>query len=930
MNNIKLKRDREYYIQSKENFLKKVDNLRLSFEQRRINNLDYQRQLNQLLKGRSIDNWLNYYDRNIRHLRKEIKSNDFEIRSLSNKKILFIIILCLIISIPLMFVLKNEYTSYVVYKINKEDVYLRNGLENEKARGKHAIMKFNHALSEDEKKELEEQGIELLSYIPDNTWVVSTDKKVKKYNVEKDNKIGFRNLIENDDNTVNLTVMFYDDVNADVNLLGNVNLISKIDSLNGLIINTDVNNLETLLENENIQWIEPQLPEPIIFNNGSRSSLGVDYVELNYNLTGSLIKIGLWDIGHADATHYDLINRVIYGDNAGVYYHSTHVAGTAIGDGNQSSLNGGSEFQWKGIAPNATIISYEWFNNNAELEEEYRNAIENYSIDISTNSWGLNIGGYYPCEYMGNYTTGNLILDNIVNGGFGKKVLIIWAAGNDRARGLCGTNSTNPNNNYMNIPPYGTGKNILTIGAINSDDDSMTSYSSWGPTDDGRIKPELVAPGDEIRGDTGIKSTIPSNSYTTYYGTSMASPAVAGVSALIIENFIKNYNYKPWPSTTKAILIHTATDLGREGPDYSFGYGKINAIEAIELINKENKFVNNTLINNSKEYNINIINETELKLTLVWDDAPPTINSIKQLVNNLDLIVISPNLTTYYPFTLDKNNLSQIAQINQPDNINVIEQVLVNNPENGTWTIIINNTNLITTQDFSLVSNIEFNLTPRKPTLITTLVSPENNFITNNTNITFNCSAINNFSLQNISIYTNHTGNFTLNQTKNITGIFNSTLFDLNLTDGTFIWNCLSYNNISYDWADENYTITINTQLSELIPEPIPEPIQPSSPSSGGSSGGGGGGSSKKSIKIQEQKPKENPIQTEKPIKIIEEQRPTENQITRPAEIKEKRQLQNYYYPPLLMVVLYLLFNMIKIMKIKHSIKKKTFIRKQR
>lgn len=1002
MNNIKLKKDIEYYKRSKENFLEKIKRLNLDFNQRRLNHLEYKRQLNTLLKGRPIESWLNYYENNIRNLERELRIKEFEIRSLSNRKILFIIILFLIIAAPLIFVLKNTYTGYVVYMVDKGDIYIKNGLVNEKPKGNHAVMKFDHVLSDDEREELEKQGIKLLSYLPENTWIVSTTKDVKKYKISKDNKVGFRNLVKNEDNTVNLTVVFYDDVDVDVNLLDNVNLISKIDSINGLIINTDANNMDNLLDNENVQWIEPQLPEPIVFNDGSRNSLGVDILYVN-NLTGLNIVIGEWDAAHADAMHDDLSNRIIYGDSADVHYHSTHVAGTAIGSGNISSSNGGSELQWRGIAPDATIISYEWFNDDSELENEYVNAIDNYSISISTNSWGLNVGGYYPCEYMGNYTTANVILDNVVNGGFGRKVLVIWAAGNDRSRGLCGTNKSDLDNNYMNIPPYGTGKNILTIGAINSDDNTMTSYSSWGPSDDGRIKPELVAPGDENTGDGGIKSTIPGNRYTVYYGTSMAAPAVAGVSALIIENFIENYNYEPWPSTIKAILINSAIDLGREGVDYSFGYGKINATAAIEI--DKDFIINDTLTNSSKEYKIDITNETELRLTLVWDDAAPTINSIKQLVNDLDLVVVSPNSTRHYPFTLYKSNPSQIALKNQSDHVNVIEQVLVDNPENGEWSIIVNNTNLITQQDFSLVSNMGFN---QEISATTTLVSPENNLITNDTTITFNCSATYDNGLRNISLYTDREGKFAIYESRNISGVHNSTLFNLNLTDIFLIWNCLSNGDSSYDWGDYNYTLMIDTLSPELIllsPENnstfdtnvvtfsysvldkynstcnlklndnaesvneteitktlsnnnytwsmncvdqagnvnnseirsfIVNYIEPvSSPpsgggSSGGSGGGGGGGGSKGSQKkLQEEEQEKIPEKIE-PVKIIEEQKPLENQITLPVETREKKQFRLYYYTPFFLIILYLLFNIIKVRMMKHRIKRKRFIRIKR
>src|SRR3989344_7408868 len=409
MNRIKLARGIEYYNRSKENLLLKANSLKLNFEQRNLNYLEYKTQLNHLLKNKPIEFWLNYYDRNIRNIEKELKTYEFEARSSSNRKILFAIVFSLLMLVPLFFLLKAEYTSYVVYKVDKDDVDIRSGLENKETNERHSIVKFDHGLSEKEKKELEKQGIKLLSYIPDNTWIVSTNSRdIKRYKISKENKIGFKNLIKNDDETVNLTVLFFKDINPDIKLKS-AKLISRVDSINGLIVNIPADDLDLLLDDNDVQWVEPQLPEPVEFNDGSRASLNVNALHTNYSLSGSLINIGEWDAGHADNTHYDLVNRIIFGDAASIQYHSTHVAGTAIGNGNQSSLNGGYDSQWKGMAPNATIISYEWFNDDTELEQEYLDAINSYDIDISTNSWGLNVGGYYPCEYMGNYTTSNLI-----------------------------------------------------------------------------------------------------------------------------------------------------------------------------------------------------------------------------------------------------------------------------------------------------------------------------------------------------------------------------------------------------------------------------------------------------------------------------------------------------------------------------------------
>ena len=126
------------------------------------------------------------------------------------------------------------------------------------------------------------------------------------------------------------------------------------------------------------------------------------------------------------------------------------------------------------------------------------------------------------------------------------------------------------------------------MGALNSNDDSMTGFSSWGPTDDGRMKPDVSAPGCQNTDDDGVTSTSSSgdNNYTTKCGTSMASPTVCGLSALLLEDYRTHFAGLPDPrnSTLKALLAHSAEDLGNAGPDYQFGYGSVRIVDAIDVM----------------------------------------------------------------------------------------------------------------------------------------------------------------------------------------------------------------------------------------------------------------------------------------------------------------------------------------------------------
>src|SRR3989338_10350733 len=152
---------------------------------------------------------------------------------------------------------------------------------------------------------------------------------------------------------------------------------------------------------------------------------------------------------------------------------------------------------------------------------------------------------------------------------------IVWAAGNERSAnsGYCGSLGLT----YNTTIPMGTAKNVITVGAVD-DDATMSSFSSWGPTDDGRIKPDIVANG------VSVTSSVPTDSYSSSSGTSMATPAVSGSIALLHQYYKSIHNINPDPAIVKALVIHTARDLNNTGPDFTTGWGLVNITKAIEYI----------------------------------------------------------------------------------------------------------------------------------------------------------------------------------------------------------------------------------------------------------------------------------------------------------------------------------------------------------
>ncbi|MDP1624616.1 MAG: S8 family serine peptidase [bacterium] len=606
----------------------------------------------------------------------------------------------------------------------------------EKIPSTHILIQFNQIPSEDERAMLLEQGIQLLEYIPDNAWtasvsgfasqtVPSTTAEVSSMirwagAIQPTDKIdgdGYLAVMNSQQEYFNFSVSFFPDVSLEfaqqILLASGADILTEIAVSNRFEVSMPVEQVNELAAYDSVEWIEPvwTLTEE---NDGIRSRTGVNTLwSAPYSLTGTNVDLGMWDGGKV-GTHTDYSARLTVVDTgASVSGHASHVAGTMAGSGAGSVGSGGTANQWAGMAPGADIFSYYWDNDITD----YNDAINTRGIELSQNSWGYTVDEtvYNNCSQYGDYFSASRDYDRIITGVLypADKINIVFSAGNERNDGDCGMSNTAPYINYGNITgPGGTAKNVITVGATNSNDDSMTTFSSWGPVDDGRLKPEIVAPGCQSSGDFTITSTGSSSGYTGMCGTSMAAPAVSGISALLIQQYrASNSNVDPLPSTVKALLIHGADDLDdstsyyNPGPDYASGYGRVNAVTSANLIRNQNVLQGSVTNGASQTYNISVTSSgTPLKVTLVWDDVAASALANPTLVNNLDLWLVAPNGSTIHrPWILNPASPANNATTGI-DNRNNVEQVVVNSPAVGTWQVVVRGATVTTSsQSFSLV-----------------------------------------------------------------------------------------------------------------------------------------------------------------------------------------------------------------------------------
>ena len=472
-----------------------------------------------------------------------------------------------------------------------------------------------------------------------------------------------------------------------------------------------------------------------------------------FNVSGSsdsiTNRIGVWDEGSPRLTHQEFTSRITVKDNnTKIVDHPTHVTGIILNKG-INPLAKGMAYGIKGA------YAYDWNNDASEMAAAAANGllISNHSYgtvcgwDYNNDSsrWEFN-GKYNEKEdyKFGLYNSSAQSFDDIAfNAPY---YLIVKSAGNNRSsagpavgqpywrRDENGKfynagnrpDSLSSNNSFETLPTDANAKNILTVGAIapisagylKPADAVMTGFSSWGPTDDGRIKPDIVTDG------SSVYSSVSTNdsSYAYLSGTSMASPGAAG-SLLLLQELSQKLSPNKFikAATLKALAIHTANEAGvAPGPDYKYGWGVLNMSEAANVLSNALTSNNNAtstdlvyenVLQNGQSNTISVIasGSRPLKATIVWTDpkgaSSNTLNdTTHKLINDLDL-VIKKGSTVFYPWTLNRAVPDNPATrgINSVDNVEKVEldSTLVGN----SYTIFVNHKGALdrTQQNYALI-----------------------------------------------------------------------------------------------------------------------------------------------------------------------------------------------------------------------------------
>lgn len=571
----------------------------------------------------------------------------------------------------------------------------------------YTTIQFRTLPDERMKAQLKQAGIELLDYIPNMAYtatlsnrVIMADfskfpirsifvlkkaqktipdllaKKVPSYAVKQ---AGFADV-----DIVLYEPLSMEKVSASFTATG-ATILRDVPVFRMMTVRVPIDNLPQLVALPFVQWAEfippPNVPENLPGRTLHRASILNDGVR---NLKGDGMNIGVWDEIASQHLDFSPAGRLINVETGAAGSHGTHVSGTI---GSRGLINPLA----RGMAPNATIYSYDGFNNDVQVEMS--TAIPAFTLISSNHSYHDGLG--VQCGLSGASVSYSLRARNTdINLNNNLYHLHCHSAGNNQSACTSGWGTIT-----------GTGKaakNNLVVASITATE-LMTSYSSFGPVHDGRVKPEISAMGD------GVFSTYtPLNTYGTISGTSMSTPGVTGTVALLAQRYKQlNANVLPPSALIKNIVCNTAQDLGNTGPDYRFGFGRINALAAVKIL-EENRYQLNTIATGgTNDVTITVpAGASRLRVMLTWNDPAAAANSALALVNNLDLRVIN-GATTTLPWILNPTNPS-LAATKADDNISNIEQVTIDNPPAGTYTLRVNGEAIPTgpTQAYSLTWDI--------------------------------------------------------------------------------------------------------------------------------------------------------------------------------------------------------------------------------
>lgn len=559
------------------------------------------------------------------------------------------------------------------------------------------VIQFEELPGAAQRQELQQAGITLLEYVPDNAYMAIVNGDIKAEPLQRHKARAIVELqaeqkmqpqlargtyaprIVRAGGLIDVWISFpraFTEAEVREELLAHGYAIAgdQYKEYRILALTVPVAQLRALAALPVIEYVQAAPAEDQLLNNKSTVNSLANVLQSSQpggrQLTGQGVVVGVGDDSNP-LRHLDFFNRIINRSLATGGSHGLHVTGTLAGAGLRDE-------RFTGYAPKAKVVS-QYFSGILANAATY---VQDYGMVITNNSYGNVVD---ECESFGVYDLYSRVMDQ-QQLAF-PSLQHVFAAGNS-GNYICG--------NY--VPGFGnvlggyqSSKNVISVGTA-TEIEVISPGSSKGPVKDGRIKPDITAQG------ARVYSTIPTHNYGVASGTSMAAPAVSGGLALLYERYRQLHSgANPRNGLMKALLCNGATDLGQPGPDYSYGFGWLNLLRSVSMLENNNYVQQQVAAGATNTHTFTIpagSSPAQLKVMLYWNDEAANVLAAQTLINDLDLRVTGP-AGTWLPQLLDTipGRVDQAATTGE-DHVNNIEQVVINNPAPGTYSFQVKATRL--------------------------------------------------------------------------------------------------------------------------------------------------------------------------------------------------------------------------------------------
>ncbi|MBL7923757.1 MAG: S8 family serine peptidase [Bacteroidia bacterium] len=550
------------------------------------------------------------------------------------------------------------------------------------------FLQFGDLPGKEQREEMRRSGLVLMDYVPKNSFmtaipvsfnrsqlrkfgVVSVIKQEGTQKINRNILGGFQDWAIKEAGTVDLQVQYQANIPLqDVLTAAAVHgrIISHQAGNNSITLRVSAFGLTALADEHWVYYINTVAAPDVKDDTKGRSlhrsnSINSDFVT-GRRFDGNGVTVAIADDGFV-GPHIDFSGRMTNFATGTGQSHGDMTSGICVGAGNLNPAI-------RGMATGTYLYTY-----NISGYPQIVNAVANY------NSYGIVITSTSYSQGCNEYNSDTQFGDNLLYNN--PQLAFVFSAGNSQSSNC----NYGAGAGWGNITGgYKQGKNVVACGNLD-ELEVLDPTSSRGPSADGRIKPDICANG------RNQLSTNENNTYQVGGGTSAASPGVAGIFAQLYQAY-KSLTSAPNPPAAliKACLLNSAEDIGNAGPDFTYGWGRVNALRALQTL-EQNRYLSDSVTQgNTKTHTIAVpANTRQIRVMVYWADVGGSPAAAPALVNNLNMTLRDPSLTVWNPWIL--NPAPTVAALTSPavrgvDSLNNIEQVTLDNPAAGTYTVSIN------------------------------------------------------------------------------------------------------------------------------------------------------------------------------------------------------------------------------------------------